>query len=308
MSAKLILAFMLAGTTLAIYFGARRDEPPPSPAPVVHDEKPWLTKEAAAQIVLPGGDLGPLFKDVRIGLPVTAEAQARIAEFAKANDVDIQLEVADGDLVAIRFSVSYGGCCGYEGADVLAHRMGRPETGVCCVCGPNYYFNDWTSVSEDGVHMRAKVRVNRVLVRWEKIATNLQLLDRAESLIGADRDALAKSAGDHWYVIEPNRRFLLEVPFSIPTGNDYGSPPRLEDRNDMGMFLTAHAGVITEVSVSLREPYNAGEANTDLPTMLKARWGRPKTGEYGDMTWRTPDRVVTASPDSSTIKVTITRH
>jgi len=308
MSAKLILAFMVVGTSIAIYFGARRDEPPPPAPEVVHDEKPWLTKEAAAQIVLPGGDLGPLFKDVRIGLPVTAEAQARIAEFAKANDVDIKLEVVDGDLAAIRFSVAYGGCCGYEGADVFADRMGRPETGNCCVCGPNTYFDDWTSVSEDGVHMRAKVRVNKVIVRWEKIATNIQLLDRAESLIGADRDAIAKSVGDHWYVIEPNRRFLLEVPFSRPTGSDYGSPPRLEDRNDMGMFLTAYAGAITEVTVSLREPYDADEAKTDLPTMLKARWGRPKVGEYGDMTWRSPGRVVTASNESSTIKVTISRH
>jgi hypothetical protein len=306
MSAKVILGLMLAGTALVIFLGARHDEPAPLPPPV-HAEVPWLSKEAAAQVVQPGGALGPLFGDVHLGLPVPADAQARIAEFAKVNNIEIKLDVIEGDLAAIRFSVSYGGCCGYEGVDVLAHRMGRPETGNCCVCGPNTWFNDWTSVSDDGVHMRARVRVNRLSVRWEKTATLAQIVERADGLLGADRDAVAKSAGDRWYEIESNRRYLLEVPFPVPSNTDYGSPPRLEDRADMGMFLTAHAGVITEISVELREPYNGADDTSEIPRLLKARWGRPKVGEY-DWTWRTSDRTVTASVDSSRAKVTITRH
>lgn len=311
MSAKVILGLMLAGTALvmflgATFLGARYDEPPPVAPPPPRAEVPWLSKEAAAQIVDLDGALGPLFVDVRFGLPVTPEAQARIAEFAKSNNVEIALDVVEGAVAAIRFSVAYGGCCGYEGADVFAARIGRPDTGTCCVCGPQTYINDWTTATQDGVHMRGRIRINRVLLRWEKTATIADLVERADGLLGANRDALARSAGDHWYEIESNRRYLLEVPFPVPSSNDYAFAPRFEDRPDVGMFLTAHAGVITEVEFTLREPYRSDEAS-ELPRLLKARWGRPRVDDY-EWTWRTSDRAVTARVDSSMAKITISRR
>lgn len=304
MSAKITLGLMLAGTALVIFLGARRDEPQPVPPPPVRAEVPWLSKEAAAQIVHPDGGLGPLFDDVHFGLPVTPEARARISEFAKTNNVEIALEIVEGALAAIRFSVTYGGCCGYEGADVFADRIGRPDTGTCCVCGPQTYINDWTTATEAGVHMRGRIRINRVALRWEKTATLADLVERADRLLGAERDAVARSAGDHWYEIESNRRYLLEVPFPVPSTNDYAFAPRFEDRPDVGMFLTAHAGVITEVAFSLNEPYRGGES--EVPKLLKARWGRPKVNDY-EWTWRTADRAVTAWIDSSSAKITISR-
>jgi hypothetical protein len=293
MSAKVMLGVMLAGTALVIFLGARREPPPPAPPPPVHDAVPWLSKEAAAQIVNVGGAPGPLFADVHLGLPLPAEAQARIAHFAKANNVEIALDVRDGVLAAIRFAVSYGGCCGYEGADVLADRMGRPATGNCCVCGPNTWIDDWTTVDDSGIHMRGRVRINRVLVRWEKTATFAEIIEQADSLLGAKREDVARRAGDQWYEIEPNRRYLLEVPFPVAASNDYGSPPPFEQRRDVGMSLTTYAGVITEVSVPLREPYGDGETPSELQVALTARWGRPRIRE-GTWTWRTTDRKVTA--------------
>jgi hypothetical protein len=301
-----MLGAMLAGTVLVVFLGARRDPSPPPPPPVLHDEVPWLSKEAAAQIVDPNGSPGPLFAHLHLGLPVPAEAQARIAEFAKANNVEIKLEIVEGSLAAIRFSVSYGGCCGYEGADVLAVRMGRPETGNCCVCGPNTWINDWTTVSDDGVHMRGRVRINRVSARWEKVATFAEIIERADSLLGANRDAIAHSAGDHWYEIEPNRRFLIEIPFPVASSNDYGSPPRLENRRDIGLFVTAQAGVITEVSFLLREGYRSDDSPSAIPKLLEARWGQPRISD-GTWTWRKGDRVVSASVESYSTDITITK-
>src|SRR5687768_5811942 len=113
---------MITTSVLAVAWGARDRGKPPAPptrAPVA--ETPWLSKEAASQIVGPGGTLGPLFANVMLGgLAPSAEERARIAEFASANRVKIDLEVDDDELVAIRFDVTYGGCCGYEGAEVLA--------------------------------------------------------------------------------------------------------------------------------------------------------------------------------------------
>jgi hypothetical protein len=302
MSAKIMLGLMVAGTALVMSLGARH-EPAAHAPPPVHDEVPWLTKEAAAQIVAPGGAPGPLFDGVHLGLPVPAEEADRIAAFAKANNVELGLEIVEGDLAAIRFTVSYGGCCGYEGADVLAARMGRPETGHCCVCGPNTWIDDWT-VIEDGIRMRGRVRVNRVSVRWEKPATLAEIVERADSLLGADRDAVARAAGDRWSVIEPNRRFLLEVPFPTASSNDYGVAPRLEDRLDMVLLVTARAGVITEISFTLRDPDRGDDEPSRISNILEARWGRAKRGEY-EWTWRKQDRVVSSTIDSFSPIITI---
>ena len=64
--------------------------------------------------------------------------------------------------------MTYSGGAGYEGADVLALRVGRPSTGGCCVCiGPDRWINDWVFATEDGEYVRARVNVNRLVVRWD---------------------------------------------------------------------------------------------------------------------------------------------
>lgn len=109
-----MLVAMVAGTALVMVLGRRsetthRPQAPKPPPP----EQPWLSADATAQIVSADGLPGPLFV------------------------VAIDLEIRDGGLTAIRFAVTYGGCCGYEAADKLGLRLGRTSTGVCCVCGPD---------------------------------------------------------------------------------------------------------------------------------------------------------------------------
>ena len=136
-----MLAAMVAGTVAVIAGVPRREPAPPGRAhpSVGARERPWLTREATAQIVTVDGSLGPLFAGVELGgPPPTPDVRARINAFARANQVEIELDVADDTLVAVRFAVSFGGCCGYEAADVLALRLGRPDTGgaACTQAGP----------------------------------------------------------------------------------------------------------------------------------------------------------------------------
>lgn len=163
MSARGIVATLIVGSTFVLLIGARRDPPRP-PARVVERtyERPWLTREAAAQVIGAGGRLGPLFAGIEVGgPPPSPEVRARIAEFARANHVAIGLDVVDDELAAVRFSVVFGGCCGYEGADALALRLGRPRTQGCCGCEQDWV-GDWSTVSEDGsMYIRARVRGHR---------------------------------------------------------------------------------------------------------------------------------------------------
>jgi hypothetical protein len=65
MSAKGMLVAMLAGTVLVMLVGARRSAPEqPVPPPAWPPETPWLSREAAAQLVGPGGRPGRLFADM----------------------------------------------------------------------------------------------------------------------------------------------------------------------------------------------------------------------------------------------------
>lgn len=172
MSAPIWLAAMVAGSVVVLVAGRRDHAEPRPPAPQVSEETPWLTPEAAAEVIGPGGNLGPLFTGVILGgTPPLPEVRARIAEFARTNNVDIDLEIVDDEVAAIRFEVMYGGCCGYEAADRLAARMRRPTTGGGCMGTVETWINDWATVVEEGVHMRARVHVNRLVVRWEPVAT-----------------------------------------------------------------------------------------------------------------------------------------
>jgi hypothetical protein len=292
MGAKGLLVAMVAGTALVMAFGARKSEPhraPPTKAAVY--EEPWLTPEAAAQIAGPDGTLGPLFEGLFVGGPApTPEVRARIAEFARKNHVSIDFEIADGDIAAIRFSVTFGGCCGYEGADVLARKLGRRSTGVCCVCGPDTWLDDWTEVSDDGTHLRGNVHVNRVRVRWEKTAELPELLERADHLIGRDVAKLEKSAGDRWSHVAGDE-YLLEEPFPFPASNDFGRPPALGERDDMGFRIGIAADHVATVSMALRY-YDSDE----LKKALRAHYGRPHVDD-GTWTWTKSDRVITAGVD-----------
>src|SRR5262245_16009680 len=101
MSARGMVGAMVAGTALILFVTHRpwtkRDEPAAPP----RQEAPWLTQQAAAQIVGKGGTLGPLFAGVAIGGPEPApEVRARVAEFARTNHVEIAFDVVSGELAA----------------------------------------------------------------------------------------------------------------------------------------------------------------------------------------------------------------
>jgi len=305
-SAKAILGLMIAGSVAVMLAVPRRPEPPAKPASVMRSlERPWLTREAAAHIVGQTGTLGPLFSGIELGGPEPAPAvRSRIAEFARANGVDIDFEVSDGELVAVRFAVTFGGCCGYEGADGLARRLGRPRTQSCCGCTPDWV-DDWTVALDDGVHVRGRVRVNRVEVRWERTATLAELLDRAESVIGKARTRVRESAGDRWTDLEPGHRALLDVPYPFARTIDFGFPVKLEARDDLGLQVVVEHGRIAEVSFVLREVDD--DAVREFPTVLRARWGKPRIigNEPKTFAWRTPARSITAELDGFPTRIAI---
>jgi hypothetical protein len=66
-------------------------------------ERPWLTREAAAQVVRDDGGLGPLFDGLTLGGPPPSPAlRARLAAFEAANDVHLGVEIGEGVVVAVR--------------------------------------------------------------------------------------------------------------------------------------------------------------------------------------------------------------
>lgn len=309
MSARAWLGSMVVGTLAVIALGSRPDEPAPAAPPVLPPETPWLSQAAAVQVVQPSGALGPLFDGVVFGVPLAPEARARLEAFEREHHVDIDVELAGDDVRAIRFAATYAGCCGYEGVDVFARRIGRGSTGTCCTCGPDMYIDDWALVSEDGVHMRARTRVNRVELRWERALTPADALARAEELIGADREAVARAAGDRWHEIDPGRRYYLEVPFAGFPSVDmlaFGPRPSIAIRDDLGMHVTTYAGRIVHVRFRL---WNASYEDSDEgdarliksnAALFRARWGRPDRVEDEFWTWHTKaGAVVTIAKSAS---------
>jgi hypothetical protein len=278
-----MIGAMVAGTAIVVVV-ARRPEHVREPArherPV---EAPWLTREAAAQVIGPDGGLGPLFDGLELGgLPPTASTRARIAEFARANHVAIDLEVRDSELAAIRFDVSFGGCCGYEGADVLALRLRRPSTGHCCVCGDDKWIDDWAMATDAGVHVRARVRINHVSVRWERTATLPEVIERADTLLGAAIDR------ERWIEVESSHRYRLELPYPSH---------RYIAGNDLSLNALVERGRVTQVSFDL-------EGYGEFVEVMRARWGRPRV--HGDTwTWQTTDRTITVESPDDEPRVTI---
>lgn len=307
MSVKVMLGTMVAGTAIVLLLAARRSPettpvavPAPSPRP---REDPWLSKEASAQIVNDGGRLGPLFDGVVLGGPAPSkEIRDRVEKFARANDVEIDLEIVDERLDAVRFSVTYGGCCGYEGADVLAMRLDRPSVGGGCFGGAPMWINDWAITSENGTYLRASVRTNRVDVRWERTLTTAALLERANGLLDQDAVKLKAAEGKRW--VEVGNRNTLAVPYHFQAyGYEYAVDMRYAEH---GLELVVAHGRISEVSFLLPElSSDEGERRRNAEKALLASWGRPTKKSDELWTWRTADRYVTAEHGSWRPRISI---
>ncbi|MBA3456344.1 MAG: hypothetical protein H0T42_24800 [Deltaproteobacteria bacterium] len=297
MSAPAWLGAMIAGSVLVVAVGARRDPAPQPEPPRPPLESPWLTREAAAEIIAPGGGMGPLFTGAELGgLAPSPEVRARIAEFARVNNIEIDFEISDDEVAAVRFEVAFGGCCGYEAADALALRLHRPRIGGGCFGTERSWIDDWAFATHDGVHGRARVRVNRLTVRWERMATFHELLVRAEGLLGKDRGAVSSAAGDRWKEIDTGR-YLLEVPYLF-IGSEWfeGYYPASEH----GLLVVADRRRIVEVSFSIR-----GEDLERVPAVFQARWGRPRY-RGATRTWRKPGGFFSAKLESNESRTLVT--
>lgn len=253
MAAKVLLCAMVAGSALVIGFGRRDRTPPPKVAREKPAEKPWLSREAAAQLVSDGGGPGPLFDSLDLGGSAPSpEARAKIDEFAQKNHVEIHLDVADDSLAAIRVGVTFPGGFGYEGADVFALRLRRPSRGGGCTGPwPAEWIDNWVISREDGLHVRAQVHVNHVDVRWERTATSDELVDRAQELLGKDIAKVRAVLGDR-LVERYAHHYLLEAP--LPNTGWYDGSPL---DSDLGFEIETHAGHIVVVTVAMRNSDDA---------------------------------------------------
>ena len=296
MSAKTLLAVMIGGTVAVLALGSRsRSAPEP---PVVRrkvPEQPWLSAEAAAKVIGDGGALGPLFDGVELGGPAPSpRTRALIAAFARSNNVEIDLQISGGLLTAVRFDVTYGGCCGYEAADLLARRLARPYNGGGCF-GEKIWLNDWATSNEDGTRMRAKVDVNHVSVRWEPELILPEVLARADRLMGGQADAVGKRAHERWISLERGQ-YLLELPYDFGGYREYAATAP----DQLGFRVGVRANRISTIGFSVRDQSD----DTKLLKQLKAHWGAPeRKGE--SFVWSKPDRTITADVAGDTAYVSI---
>ncbi len=301
-----MLIAMVGGAALTVFLGTRRGDPPKE-LPLAHSpvEDPWLSSAAAAQLIGPGATLGPLCEGVTLGGPAPSpEIRARIDQFAAANRVKIGLDVADNKLNAVDLEVVYGGCCGYEGADVLSLSLGRRSTGVCCVCGDDTWIDDWTLALEDGTFMRGRVRTNKVNARWEKTATLPELFAIAESLIGKNALEARDAARSRWSETEPGHRFRYAVPYPFIPYLDIGAGTPKSARDDLGMDVVVERGLVEEVSFSFA--FYEEDGKKKLKDALRARYGRPRMLEEVQ-TWQRPGATVTLD-DFYRTRVTLKRR
>ncbi len=298
------LAAVIAATALGIWAAPRPKDPPPS-APGRAPERPWLSKQAAHQLF---GDWerwgrqgpGPLFDGVVLGGPAPSdEVRKRISAFAHDNDVRIDLEILRDEVTAIRVEVVYGGCCGYEGAEVLALRLGRRMWGSRCRGDEMLWITDW-SFPTDGGYARFHAQHNRIKVRWEASATLDDVLERADRLVGSSRIIARVAAGDRWVEIMPGRKYMIEVPapwLEIPLLG--ASWPTWNDANH-GLWLLTDSRGVERVDLAIARDLEAYPA-------LRARWGRPRI--RGDLrTWVTKDRVITAEYSAAGTQVSVRRR
>jgi hypothetical protein len=294
MGVKAMMFAMVAGSALVIGLGRRDRTPPPVHAAERAAERPWLSKEAASELIGLDGGPGALFSGIDVGgRPPSPAERARVDEFAQRNDVQISFEIADDSLVAIRASVVFHGGFGYEGADVFALRLRHPHTGSCT--GPDTWIDNWRYRLDDGLQVHARVDVNRVDVRWEQSLSADEAMTRADALLGMNVDKLRLVAGDRWLELAPHQ-FLLEAPLSAQ--GDYWD----RRAEKLGFVLTAHAGRIVEVMFDLHEV----DYYEDASLALRAHWGQPKVASDDHWSWRLADREIAADdPMGMRARITI---
>jgi hypothetical protein len=291
MSSKGTLCALVAGTALVVALGQRSESGHAPPAPH-HPEKPWLSKEAADQIIGLEGRPGPLFDGITLGgRPPLPEERARVAEFARKNNVEIDFDVVDDELAAIRFGVTFGGCCGYEGAEVLALRLHRPYTGECT--GTKTWLNDWSRTTEHHELVSASVHVNRVTVTWEDALSLVEVLDKADALVGRPVAEVQAAPRDRW-IWRGTDRYLIEVPHLSPRHSSDSFGRRL------GIDVVVADGKIIEASLPV-----LGE----IDEMMRVR---PTSWRWvivdnkaGTWTWRTANHTITTMaewPERITIR------
>ena len=272
---------LIAVSVAGMFVAARpRDPAPARPRIARAHERPWLTRAAMHELVADGGGLGQVFGDLTIGGPAPSPAtRARIAEYARSHDLSIRLETDHDELAAVRLGVTFGGCCGYEGADAFASMLHRTQIYTCCDCGGTPA-NEWSATSDDGLMIRGTVHVNHLEVRWEAAATLDDVLDRAEAVLGEPRATVRARAGDRWHDIGLDRA-ELEVPYPfVPDGYPVA----------LGVGLTITRGRIAEITMMLR-----GSESDEVVDMLRKRYGRPHVADDVS-TWRTRERVIKFDP------------
>ena len=286
MSAKTGLWMLIAGSVLAMVLSVIYGAPQPAkkPPPVHAHERPWLSREAMEQLVSPSGGPGPLFASLTLGgPPPDADTRNAVEAFASVNGIEIHLDVEDGELAEIRVGVTFGGCCGYEGADALGrllHRTRRyPDESARGVPSDR-----WNIVSDEGVNIHARVVVNRIDVRWHALWTVPELLDHAEALAGRPRATARARAGDRWHDDSVDDSWL-DVPFA------FSNHPAESDQP--GVHIAVEGGRVSDISFSLW-PVDVAE----LRKTLRTRWGRPRVSAAG-LTWHTAARDITVKLDDS---------
>jgi hypothetical protein len=294
---RLGLWFVVAGSVLGMIVAARTPDPIVFAPVVKKTERPWLTREAKNQLVTSDGTPGPLFANVTLGgSPPSAEARARIAEFARANQLDIRLEVSNDVLRAIRLSVTFAGCCGYEGADSLARRFHRPKRQSCIDCKGDWV-DDWSIALDIGVNIRARVRVNRFDVRWEPTLSTTELLETADGIVGKQRAQVTKAVAERWIELE-HGHYTLEVPYPFRHVS-YGEYAAALPDSATNLQIEAGHGRIDDVAFTLRD----GDID-DVKVTMRAHSGRPHV-DGSTWVWKKHDRTITAEVDDYSSAVTI---
>jgi hypothetical protein len=206
----------------------------------------------------------------------------------------------DGTLSDIRFAVEYGGCCGYEGADVLALRLHRPHFGGGCIPTPREWADDWAMVTDAGLYARARVRGNRVEVRWEREASLTEVVAYTDGLLGQRLATVKRAAGDRWHAIDADR-YLVEVPHLFESYGRGSSTPMAE-RTDLGLVVTVRAGKIVEVAARMSR---FEEIPDGLETALRARLGRPNRAADDTLSWHKRGRTVVSDLSGWTASLTL---
>ena len=227
---------MLVGTVVVIAFGRRAEPAKKRSAPrALVDRGQWLSREAERQVVADGGAPGPLFASLTLGGSApTALEREHIAAFARENHIEIDLDTHDDTLEAIHVAITYGGCCGYEGVDVLARRAGQVVDGGGCM-GPARPRASWANVLDDGTHVRGKIHLNHIELTWRRVMPLPEALAITEGLLGQSIHSLRGRRG---FVDRGQGSYLLELP--LP----YDGP---------GVELVAARGVVHTVLLDVMQ-------------------------------------------------------